>query len=358
MKRHPVRASINDIARHLGVSAMTVSRVINQSGPVSAETRQRVESALRELGYKKDRFASINARRRGVRAGPWSVVVDAIIEDDSELDTFDFYARVVLWTVRRLEAAGCQVVLTDMTRQPGQRSREIAEADAIVFCTPVPDAVRQQLDVLNPSIIRIAAFHEQPRASLVAPDDAGGGAMAAELAARNGHVRAAVLTSAHASHAARTGAFIGRFRELSPSAQVDILTFPLLADGIHSDEASLLRVLETYWDGQPHPGLLFAVGGYGALVAYRFMRDRRVEVPAEVSLIGFDALPFYDHLDLPITRIEFNVAAVGARLAEEALRRLQADDDEPSRILLPCRFVEGRSFVDAAAMADRVDHVR
>ncbi len=227
--------------------------------------------------------------------------------------------------------------------------RQIAEADAIVFCSPVSDEVHRRVGTLNPSIIRVAAFHEQPQASLVGPDDAGAGVMAAELAARNGHARVAVLTSTQASFATRTAAFCTRLRELSPSVHVDALTYPLLADGIHSDETGIQRILAAYWDGQPHPSLFFAVGGFGTLMLHRFLRSRQIALPSQVSLLGFDALPFYDHLDIPITRIEFSVGAVGTRLAEEALRRLDGGGDE-STILLPCRYVEGRSFVDVAAM--------
>ena len=43
--------TVQDVARAAGVSAMTVSRVINQSGPVREETRERVQEAVRRLGY-------------------------------------------------------------------------------------------------------------------------------------------------------------------------------------------------------------------------------------------------------------------------------------------------------------------
>ncbi len=93
MKKKTAGTSLHDIARHLGVSAMTVSRVINDSGPVSADTRLRVEQALRDLGFKKDRFASINARKRNAKPGPWLVVVDAIVEAEAELDTVAGWRR-------------------------------------------------------------------------------------------------------------------------------------------------------------------------------------------------------------------------------------------------------------------------
>ena len=44
-------STIADVAKRAGVSKMTVSRVINQSGYISKETRQRVELAIEELGY-------------------------------------------------------------------------------------------------------------------------------------------------------------------------------------------------------------------------------------------------------------------------------------------------------------------
>jgi DNA-binding LacI/PurR family transcriptional regulator len=351
MTQKATRSSLHDIARHLGLSAMTVSRVINNSGPVSASTRQRVEDALGALGFKKDRFASINARKRKPQERHFSVVVDAMVEEESDIDSFDFYARVALGAIRRLEAAGCHIVMTDLTRRPDERSQAVAEADAIIFCSPVPADVLRRVQRLNASIVRVSAFHAQGGASLVRPDDAGGGAMVADLAARGGHHQVAVLTSPHASHVERADAFTARMRALNPTAHTDVITFPLLADGIHSDECALERILTDYWSQQPQPSLFFAVGGFATLILYRFLRDQRIDVPSQIGLIGFDALPFYDHLDVPITRMEFSVGPIGTRAAEETLRRLSAPEgDEPTTILLPCRFVEGRSFLDAAAM--------
>jgi len=50
-------STISDVARQAGVSAMTVSRVINNSGYISLETRERVEKAILELGYVPNALA-------------------------------------------------------------------------------------------------------------------------------------------------------------------------------------------------------------------------------------------------------------------------------------------------------------
>src|SRR5919197_5402606 len=52
-----MRVTIHDVASHAGVSAMTVSRGINKSPRVSADTRERVEASIAELGYVPNRLA-------------------------------------------------------------------------------------------------------------------------------------------------------------------------------------------------------------------------------------------------------------------------------------------------------------
>lgn len=341
--------SISDVAKHLGLSAMTVSRVLSGSTAVSGATRERVEAALRQMGFKKDRIASSNARRRGQAAPVFSVVVDAIVEDAAEQDAFDFYVRVVLATVRRLEAAGCHLVLSDLTRDPEARMQSVAEADAIIFCTPVGRSVVDRVTRLNPSIVMVSAFHESSGASHVGPDDAAGGRMAAELAGRGGHRHIALLTAAHSSYGLRAEAFTSRMHALQPAACIDAIDYPLQRDGVHSDESAIRGRLADYWNSGRRPSLFFAVGGFATLMLYRFLRSQGIGIPERVALIGFDSLPFYDHLDVPITRIGFDVPGIGTAAAEEALRRL-ATAGGPRRILLPCVFTDGRSFLDVAAM--------
>jgi DNA-binding LacI/PurR family transcriptional regulator len=50
-------STISDVAKRAGVSAMTVSRVVNSTGYTSAETRGRVEAAIEELGYVPNALA-------------------------------------------------------------------------------------------------------------------------------------------------------------------------------------------------------------------------------------------------------------------------------------------------------------
>src|SRR5205085_10749495 len=68
----PMRVTIHDVASHAGVSAMTVSRVINESPRVSADTRRRVQASIAKLGYVPNRLARGLIQRK---TGSFGVIV-------------------------------------------------------------------------------------------------------------------------------------------------------------------------------------------------------------------------------------------------------------------------------------------
>ena len=60
---------MHEVARHIGVAPMTVSRVLSGDAKVSAETRQRVEAAIKELGYSPNVAARNLAKAASVHIG-------------------------------------------------------------------------------------------------------------------------------------------------------------------------------------------------------------------------------------------------------------------------------------------------
>src|SRR5918911_1648765 len=100
-RKHPPRpVTVADVAGRAGVSAMTVSRVVNNSGRVQPATRDRVEQAMRELGYIPNRAArSLVVKKLGVLA--------LVIPDISN----PFFPLLVRGAEEAARAAGYTVVL-------------------------------------------------------------------------------------------------------------------------------------------------------------------------------------------------------------------------------------------------------
>ena len=155
-----------DVARRAGVSPMTVSRVVNGSGPVSPERRVRVEQALRDTGYAPNTLArNLRARRtdmvalllpdmtnpfftslaQGVETAARAAGVSLVLANTDERE--DAEARLVPLllgrqvdgllvvpagsgetTVRLCRARGVPVVVVD--RRPGIPGADVVRADA------------------------------------------------------------------------------------------------------------------------------------------------------------------------------------------------------------------------------------
>lgn len=346
--------SLNDIAKHLGLSQMTVSRVINRTGKASAETTARVLAAAEELGYRRDVFASINARKRNPGMGGRRVLVDWIAEPPDTPSAFSFYSVVVLQVVAGLEALGCQTTLTDLTRQGADRSADLAGADAVVFCSPVGEGVVRLVEGFARDAYRVALFQELSGAVTVNPDDELGGRLAAELFHGLGHRRVAVYgTPDQTSHVARSAAFRRRFAQLAPEGQVEALHYRLHADGVTATLAGMHAPLASRVAGtEPLPTAVFCPGGYATFALYRFLRTQGLSIPRSIGVLGYDSLPFYEAIETPISHIGFDLSHITREAVAATARLLDPATDatrETSRTV-PCALDDRGSLLPVSEM--------
>src|SRR5260221_14038366 len=136
-----MRVTIQDVASHAGVSAMTVSRVINDSPRVSAETRRRVQASIAKLDYVPNRLARGLIQRK---TGALGVIVPDVANP--------FFTLVVRGAEDVAWRAGYHVILCD-TQGDAERERGYLE-DMVAFqvegvlIAPVGDRTRPNLRLL------------------------------------------------------------------------------------------------------------------------------------------------------------------------------------------------------------------
>src|SRR3954468_23367245 len=140
----PMRAAsvtIRDVARQAGVSAMTVSRVINSSPSVSPATRSRVEQAIAALGYVPSRLAR---GLSGQRTGTLALIVPDVANP--------FFTLVVRGAEDVARRAGYRVILCDTRADLGAEREVIEEMIAHrvegMVIAPVSDRSRDHLRLL------------------------------------------------------------------------------------------------------------------------------------------------------------------------------------------------------------------
>ena len=311
------QARINDVARHAGVSLSTVSRVMNDNPTVDPALAERVRAAAAELGYTASPLA------RSLVLGRTQTV--AVVVPDLGNPTF----QAVLRGLSRAAAAdGYHVLIADSAEQV-QEERLLAvetrrRTDGLILCAPrMPDDdLASLLPQVEPVVLVNRALDEAPAVSA----DYGSALRGlAEHLHKLGHRRIVYLAGVarSASNAARVAA-LDDFRAAHPD-----VSLTQLASGVDFDSgaAAADAVIATGATGVLAFNDLVAMGLLSALA------DRGVHVPDDVSITGFDDIPFAQYTSPPLTTASVPAAELGA-LAWQAMNASLSGQDAAAPVRL------------------------
>jgi LacI family transcriptional regulator len=297
--------TIADVAARAGVSLATVSRVMNGNASVDQALADRVRAAARALNYTASPLA------RGLVLGRTNTI--AVLVPDLENPTFHGVLRGLSRAAAR---DGYHVVIAD-SAESLEEERVLAvetrrRCDGLVLCAPrMPEAeLRRLLEELKP-VVLVNRDVGSPDTPVVAADYRTALAELLELMHSYGHRSLVFLAGApqSASNARRLAAVHG-FLEEHPESSVQILPCGVtFADGYRA----VARVLDSGATGVLAFNDLVAMGLMSGL------HERGIGVPAEVSVVGFDDIPFARYLIPPLTTASVPVMELG----EHAWRRMR-----------------------------------
>lgn len=324
--------TIKDVARLAGVSVATVSRVLNASAPVRAETRTRVLDVARELRFAPNSAARSLSRRR---AGALGVILPDIYGE--------FFSELLRGIDQEAQRAGHSLLVSSShhdSRGIGNALRAMrGRVDGLLVMAPdVAAAVLAELlpGGLPTVLLNGAAVDADVHAITV--DNYGGAYAMTRHLLSLGHRRIAFL--AGAAHNADAGARERGHRAALREAgmQVDPTLFvrgDFTEDGGWTG-ASALMALES------PPSAIFAANDAMAVGALSALREAGIEVPTGVAVVGFDDIPVARFLNPPLTSVRVGIAALGARAAAlllHALAERSPPGTPPHRDVLPTELV-------------------
>jgi LacI family transcriptional regulator len=311
------RPTINDIARAAGVSKGTVSRVLNNHSTVAARTRVQVERVMTELQYVPDPAARHLSWRTGQTLGLSTLVGDPL------LSPYQVLFR------RALEAhtAPAGVQLLDLHGELSQVSR-LPSAVLLMHIKPVDE----RLDYLTGRGVPVVMIGHHPAVRWVAPDDRGGSELATQALTHAGH-RDLLYLGTGVSQVARDreAGFLAAARSVGARTQTLPGGFTVL-DGY--------RTVRRAWEAGTRFTGCFAASDEQAVGAAAALGDLGVDVPGQVSVVGFDGLP---ELPLPLTLTTVaqditRIAEVALELVQEALAGLPVRGE-----FVPVKLVSGQT---------------
>jgi len=331
------------VAKRSGVSVATVSRVLNGSADVSAETRQRVTAVARKLDYTPNAAARALVKRRSQLIG----VILFTGEEHPDLQ-HPFFLEVLVGLKRSLGTGGYDVLLFS-GEQPGEENGPHAYArrarhhgvDGVVVLA-VDDAEQPELQKLiaaGTPVVAVDLALAGNRASHVESDNLGGARLAVRHLHGLGHRRIATIVGlAHTKPAADR--LLGYRAELQDLGLPQRPEYEAPGDFyLESGEAAMRRLLAL---GE-RPTAVFAASDMMAVGAIKAIEDAGLRCPEDVAVVGFDDIQLAELVSPALTTIRQDKRALGVAAARSLVHLIDDADAAPHVSVLPVELVVRQS---------------
>jgi LacI family transcriptional regulator len=328
--------TMRDIARDLGLSVVTVSKVLRNHGDISKATRERVLRRVKEMRYQPNRAARSLVTGRSFTIG--------LIVPDLE---HPFFGEVAKAIARRIRTLDYSLIIASSEEDPAIEHREVEgliarQVDAIVLASVQTSAdvvVFQRLAELRIPYVLVDRNFPELDANYVGVDDTAVGRAATEHLIACGCRRIAHLRGPDVS----TGA--GRLRGFRETLTRHGVEVPLeyvveLKGGDDRSEEHGYEAMQRLLVLRVPPDGVFCYNDEVAIGALRAILDAGLQVPENIAVIGVDNIRFADLLRVPLSSIDQDSYQIGDRAAGLALQLIESH--EPTRseqIVLPIRLV-------------------
>lgn len=305
--------TIKDVAQAAGCGVATASRVLNNSGSASADVRERVETAARELGFS---FSAIGRALQSRRSMTIGCLVPSLANP--------VFAEAVQGVQAELQGSGYQLLISCSNYDEAADDAAIEmllskDTDALIATMVAPDR-SEALQLAGKRGIPVSLMFHDPMEGFVTSyvDNVEAAREVARQFAGLGHRRTGFLALRFSTSDRSRNRYAGflaecRARGLPDPALIEI------GEGEAREPDRLAEIL-----GQ-HPGLtaIFASNDFLAIALQKAARLLGWRVPQDMSVAGFDGIEIGRLLEVPLATIETSPEAMGRQAARLLLERLQ-----------------------------------
>jgi LacI family transcriptional regulator len=327
------RVRLVDVAKAAGVHAATASRALNPGtrDQVNPQTVRRVEQAAHRLGYAPNTLA------RGLRTSR-SYVATLVIPDI----TNPLFPPIVRGAEQVLSQAGFTLVLTDTNNDPGTERTQMASmrahgVDGFIIATARWDdpALEELADSQIPSVL-VNRRSSSGRLPFVGGDDGRGVELCVNHLVGLGHRAIVHLAGPDTTSTGRGRA--SAFRQAMWSRELG--TEPLIIEcDAYTEESGAVAAVRLLDSARPFTAVV-AANDLLALGAKEALAERGVHCPTDVSITGFNDLPFMDKLVPPLTTVRLPLTELGATAARTLLEWIHAPEQRSTiQALLPVALI-------------------
>lgn len=343
--------TLADIAQRAGVATMTVSRVVNENGYVSDETRERVLKVAREMNYRRNALARGLKRQRTETVG--LVLGDIANPFGAEL------AR----GVREVLAARGYTLFMCVSERSAREDMAAFDSladhrvDGVIVATRASklgnDRLAEIIEMGIP-VVLIGRDFRHPLADLVTADNLRGGHDATTHLISLGHRRIGFVGASlsNISGLKRFQGYVDALREHGLTMDEKLIVGR--RDGReqtpgYATEEMGFECMNRLLELREPPTAIFARNDITALGAISAIKSAGLRIPQDIAVVGYDDIPLARHTSPPLTTIRQPTREQGRLAAELLLRRVESSE-APGREerILDCELVVRESTAGAA----------
>jgi LacI family transcriptional regulator len=329
------RITISDVSKHAGVSIATVSRVLNNTLPVSEETAKKVKAAIEELNFVPNSSARI-------LAGGKTHTLGLIIPEIAALSLLPLLAGIE--RTARSMGYGLLIYASGAEPIPGEKLRQILNeynTDGLaVYVRCVDD---EELTRLHQIGFPLVLLHHAPPKDLAIP----------YITFHNKRASQELIDHLIEVHSCRRIAWLrgpdghedSDSRELGYRKSLSEHNIPFDPElvgygGFNYQDAR--KTVEGWLKKQVQIDAVFAGADEAAYGAISAISEARLRVPEDIAVVGFDDIHLGRHLFPPLTTIHADFEEAG-RQAVLQLISLINTGEAPKRVIVPTKLVIRRS---------------
>jgi LacI family transcriptional regulator len=320
-----MKPTIYDIAREAGVSATTVSKVINNKGRISEKTKAKIMKIMEDLHYQPSVLASAMKGKNTFTIG--------IIIPDMNNPVYSEYLKLIEAYGREL---GFSILICNTNNDPEKEEEQVTlfrqrQVDGFIIASKFKnDKVLKELINKNFPIVLFALERPELSIDCVTIDDFLGGYKVTEYLLSLGHRQIGVMTEDAVSSLER----VKGYKQALSNADVEYSE-----KLIYQSETIIERAVEQagkLLDNQDRPTAIFGCNDVLAIGTIMAAKQRGIKIPNELSVIGFDNTFMCKIVEPQLSSVAAPLGEMGRKAMDLLISKIDKTNNLKQRIkMLP-----------------------
>ncbi len=334
-----MKPTIKDIAEKAGVSIATVSYVINNTKPISPETKERVKKTIKSLRYQPSKSA------RSLVTGKTGNI-GFVLTDDHFLRTEPFYTKIFLGTEFEARIEGYYILLTSIKKDFDKKDilpRFVMNksVDGIIIAGKIPHNLIDRLSSYKIPTVFVDYIPPHNGYPLVLIDNIEGGLLATNHLIELGHKNIAFVSSdiEHPSFADR----LNGYKQALEHAGIAVESKLIFTKSEYEGRQAGMDLARRLFSKNKDVTAVFAGNDALAIGVMHYLKSNGYKIPDDVSVIGFDGIEADLLLDPPLSTVSVPKIELGVEALKLLANTLKNKKSLPKKVVVPVELTIRKS---------------